>query len=272
VSPDSDNLADCSSFFVFHRHHHSLPGGMNMSYPPDPNNPYGQQQQNPYGQQQPQQQPGYGYPQQQAQQQQAYGFPQQQQPQADAYGQQQYGYQQQPQAGYQGYGADPYAGYAPQGQYANWGQRAGAYLIDGLIIGVVPGILYAIGIAAFAVSYTPGTVDPTTGAYTPGTASGSAGLMIVFELLAGIIALAGMLWIAWQEGTTGQSPGKKVMKIRLVRESDGQFIGMGAAFVRKIAHILDGFLCYLGYLWPIWDAKSQTFADKVMNTVVVTSN
>ena len=27
-------------------------------------------------------------------------------------------------------------------------------------------------------------------------------------------------------------------------------------------------LC-IGFLWPIWDSKRQTFADKIMNTVVV---
>ncbi|WUN50496.1 RDD family protein [Streptomyces sp. NBC_00306] len=31
----------------------------------------------------------------------------------------------------------------------------------------------------------------------------------------------------------------------------------------------DSIACYLGWLWPLWDAKKQTFADKVCNTVVV---
>ena len=35
-----------------------------------------------------------------------------------------------------------------------------------------------------------------------------------------------------------------------------------------ICHILDG-VCFIGYLWPIWDAKKQTFADKIMNTYVI---
>ena len=26
---------------------------------------------------------------------------------------------------------------------------------------------------------------------------------------------------------------------------------------------------YLGYLWPIWDSRKQTFADKIMSTFVV---
>ena len=54
-----------------------------------------------------------------------------------------------------------------------------------------------------------------------------------------------------------------------VREMDCR--QWAAAFVRKLAHILDALPCYVGYLWPLFDAKKQTFADKVMNTVVVRS-
>jgi hypothetical protein len=41
------------------------------------------------------------------------------------------------------------------------------------------------------------------------------------------------------------------------------------AFVRQICHILDALPCYLGFLWPLWDRKCQTFADKIMHTLVV---
>ena len=41
------------------------------------------------------------------------------------------------------------------------------------------------------------------------------------------------------------------------------------SFVRQLAHVLDGLPCYLGYLWPLWDAKRQTFADKVIGTYVI---
>ncbi len=33
-------------------------------------------------------------------------------------------------------------------------------------------------------------------------------------------------------------------------------------------HVVDG-LFYVGYLWPLWDAERQTFADKIIQTVVV---
>ncbi|MEY9876533.1 putative RDD family membrane protein YckC [Streptacidiphilus sp. MAP12-33] len=230
-----------------------------MSYPPDPNNPYGQPQQP--------QQPGYGYPQQQPQQPQqpAYGYPQQPpvDPYAQAQQQQAYGYPQQPQ--YPGYPvADPYAGYV-QNAYASWGSRVAAKLIDFVVVGLLPLILYIVGAAMSATSMT---YDPNTNQYT---SSGGNGFGVVLILLGGLLGLAGGLWLIHQEGTTGQTIGKRAVNIRVVREADGQYLGFGGAFVRQLAHFLDGFVCYLGYLWPLWDAKSQTFADKVMNTVVVKS-
>ena len=34
-------------------------------------------------------------------------------------------------------------------------------------------------------------------------------------------------------------------------------------------NIVNAIPCYLGYLWPLWDAKRQTFADKIMSTYVI---
>ncbi|MDQ1647203.1 MAG: hypothetical protein QOJ50_3387, partial [Cryptosporangiaceae bacterium] len=46
-------------------------------------------------------------------------------------------------------------------------------------------------------------------------------------------------------------------------------IGIGRTIRRDFAHIVDCFPWGIGVLWPLWDAKRQTFADKIMNTVVV---
>jgi len=63
--------------------------------------------------------------------------------------------------------------------------------------------------------------------------------------------------------------GKKWAGTRVLREQDGQVIGGGMGIARYILHILDAIPCYLGFLWPLWDAKKQTFADKILKTVVV---
>ena len=54
-----------------------------------------------------------------------------------------------------------------------------------------------------------------------------------------------------------------------LRELDGRPVGVGMAFVRRLAHFLDSLPIYLGWLWPLWDDKKQTFADKVCGTVVI---
>ncbi|WP_405497000.1 RDD family protein [Streptomyces sp. NBC_00096] len=190
---------------------------------------------NPYGQQQPPQgQPGY--PQQAPQ-----GVPPQ------------YGYPQQPMGvpPQQPYGAYPPAGMpgAMPGMppLAHWGLRAAAYLLDILIIA---GPLFLLNIVA------AGESEPSMG-------------VAIFSLITVLYAIGMGFFQLYKEGSTGQTIGKKVLGISLRREADGNVLGFGMAFVRKLAHFLDGIACYIGWLWPLWDAKKQTFADKVCSTVVI---
>ena len=44
---------------------------------------------------------------------------------------------------------------------------------------------------------------------------------------------------------------------------------MAKAFLRDLAHLLEG-ICFVGDLFPLWDQRRQTFADKIMTTVVTT--
>ncbi|MFC4786043.1 RDD family protein [Nocardioides sp. MAHUQ-72] len=212
------------------------------NYPPqDPNtqNQYGQQP-DPYAQQQ------YG--------QQQYG--QQPSGQANPYGQQP-AYGQQPGYGQPGYGmATP--------DYANWFKRVGAYLIDGLLTSVAGFPLwigYGILIASAETTTNP---DGTT---TTSMEGGGASLILI--LIGVLTSLAFFVWnTCMKQGRTGYSIGKGVLGIKLIAEKTGQPIGAGMAFVRYLCHIVDS-ICYLGYLWPLWDSKRQTFSDKIMSTIVV---
>ncbi|WP_446211786.1 RDD family protein [Micromonospora sp. IBSANI012] len=135
--------------------------------------------------------------------------------------------------------------------YANWPTRAGAYLIDGLI---------ASPFFLLARIFEP-TVDPTTGA-----TSGNQALFVLF-FLPGVLLVGYNRW--YLGGKTGRSWGKKALGVSLLRESTGQPIGMGKAFLRDLAHVADTLTCYIGWLFPLWDTKRQTFADKIVKTVVV---
>jgi uncharacterized RDD family membrane protein YckC len=124
---------------------------------------------------------------------------------------------------------------------ADWGVRAGGYLIDVAIIAVVLIPLYVLGAA---VSYA----------------------FIVLGWLAGL----GLgIFIAVQVGQGGQSPGMRTVGIKCIHQQTGQTIGAGLAIVRTIAHFVDSLICYVGWLFPLWDRNRQTLADKIMSTVVV---
>lgn len=185
--------------------------------------------QQPYGQQ-----PGYPQPQGQ-------GFGQQL-AQAPGYPPQQPGYPPQQPGGYGYPQGAPYQ-YGGPYQYASWGQRFVGGLID---YGITAAIMGAV-IGAAAAS----------GAYA---LIGLASLVNLFNVFYNICYLGGV---------KGQTFGKKVAGIKLIREDSGQPVGYGLAFGRAILHIVDALPIYIGFFAPLWDAKRQTFSDKIVNTLVV---
>jgi uncharacterized RDD family membrane protein YckC len=141
-----------------------------------------------------------------------------------------------------GYGAPP--GYGPPAgawagpPLASWGERVVANLID--YTGPVIIAVFVQNVVSYALG-----------------------------LLLSLAAIGWGIYNAYLQGQTGQSTGKKQGGLRLLNEQTGQPIGGGAGIGRFFVHILDALPCYVGFLWPLWDAKKQTFADKIMKTVVV---
>jgi uncharacterized RDD family membrane protein YckC len=134
------------------------------------------------------------------------------------------------------------------GQLAEWPQRVVAWLIDAVCI-------FVLYIAVFILAAIFGAISDALGA-------------IVF-ILGYLGAIVLQFWFAYLNGVKGQSPGKAVTGLKVVSEADGSLIGGGTGIVRAIAHFLDGIVCGLGYLLPLFDEKKQTIADKVMKTVVL---
>jgi uncharacterized RDD family membrane protein YckC len=175
-----------------------------------------------------------------------------------------------------GYGAAP-AGYgygAPTPPYASWGARAGAFIIDGLV-GAVAMIPFWIGYGLFLGGAVAGGVseyDPNTGMYTDAGEPNGA-LMAIGGLLMFIGFLVSLAFLYWnyglKQGKTGYTIGKGVLGIKVVKEADGQVLGTWFSIGRFFVHYLDQLACYIGYLWPLWDDKRQTFADKILSTIVI---
>ena len=121
---------------------------------------------------------------------------------------------------------------------AGFWRRLAAALIDGILLGIVSGILRAI--------------LGTGGGYAIGTLI-TIGYFVYFH------------------GTTGQTPGNAALSIRVVGKDDGATIGYGRAFVRWLVSLVSGFVILIGYLWMLWDSEKQTWHDKAANSVVIPS-
>jgi hypothetical protein len=141
----------------------------------------------------------------------------------------------------------PYTGGPSTPQKASWGKRVLTTILRGLVL--LPLNLLAQAVAA--------------GSDALGV------LMIIVVLVVGITYTVrsyiqrGHLGYDWADAQTG---------VAIVRESTGAPMGSGmSVFGRSFAHLLDAIPCYLGFLWPLWDKKGQTFADKVCSTIAVQS-
>ena len=138
-------------------------------------------------------------------------------------------------------GAQPVPGYqqqtGPSGPRAGFWTRFGAALIDGIILAVIQAILGAI----------------------VGSSAGQ-GLGI-------LIALGYFTY--FEGGPSGQTVGKRVLKIRVIDFQTGGEIGYVRGFIRWIGRYLSAIVILLGYLWMLWDKEKQTWHDKLSGAVVV---
>ena len=142
---------------------------------------------------------------------------------------------------------------ASESIYTPWFTRVLAYVIDSIPVY----LLTAIGGVVLYVFQPLERNGPSTTAW-----------MIVF--FCAMISVAFTVWnFVVRQGITGSSIGKQLMNFRVVGEQTQEPIGVGKSLLRQIAHGLDALICYIGFLFPLWDAKRQTIADKLLKTVCV---
>lgn len=147
--------------------------------------------------------------------------------------------------------------------YAGFWVRFWAFLIDTLIlVGIV--LLYngIWGLASGTGFWGKEVTDPLL-ADTVESAGSSLWAVSSAILLLIIVAYFICFW-RWR----GQTPGKMVMRVRIVR-FDGSAIGWGGAVMRFLGYIISILLVLTGLFWVIFDLRRQGFHDKIADTFVV---
>lgn len=139
-------------------------------------------------------------------------------------------------------------GGAPAGtSTADLGARVIAFLIDWIAI-------------PFGIRIVLGIVGAILGAV-------STALALLFSLVGFVLTLGYFGYQCYLEGTTGQTIGKKMQKIKVVGvDNGGQPIGVGMALARNLVNSVP---CYLGWVLGFFDAQKQTLGDKVSKSVTV---
>jgi uncharacterized RDD family membrane protein YckC len=152
-------------------------------------------------------------------------------------------------------------GVAPQGAmvYAGFWVRFGAIFIDGIILGVVWGILAAV---VFAV-LTPGL---SRAGSAPEAALATISVVFVFFYLA--LLASGACYEAFFVSRSGATLGKKALGLKVVMP-DGGPVSLGRAFGRHFAKILSAIPLCIGFIMVGFDAEKRGLHDYVCNTRVI---
>jgi len=143
-------------------------------------------------------------------------------------------------------GGQPMAPYAPQANYGGFWIRVVAYIIDGIIVGVVGLIVDVI--------FRANPNDPSSAGY---------GIANLINFLIGVAYFVGF-WTYWSA-----TPGQRVLKLKVVDANTMQPIGVGKALLRYIGLIVSFLVCFVGVIWVAFDARKQGWMDKIAGTVVL---
>ena len=156
--------------------------------------------------------------------------------------------------------AAPTSSYSPPSPLGDLGSRIVAGIIDYIIIGIVAGILAMFLFLGTAASVVAG---PAMIIGFPGWISGVLGIL-------GVIWLLWLVYFTYFEGTSGQTIGKTLVHIKVIKE-DGSRCDFGSALIRNILRIVDylPFLYILGIVLIATTEKRQRLGDMLAKTIVV---
>jgi len=92
-------------------------------------------------------------------------------------------------------------------------------------------------------------------------------VMGLFAPVLGELVVLALLFINFYlEGSTGQSFGKKVLGIYVIKHDTGEFLGGMAGIGRRLLHALD-YVLFIGFIVAL--VNTRTFADMIVGSTVV---
>ncbi|KAA0095501.1 RDD family protein [Mycolicibacterium sp. P1-18] len=151
--------------------------------------------------------------------------------------------------------------------YAPWWRRVVATVVDVLPVAA----LAVLAVALVWLTRNP-SCDADPSVRDLGPQCGDAGATTLGRWCFAACWLAIVGYAAWnvglRQGRSGSTVGKSLVKIRVLDAITRRPIGFWRSTIRLLTHLVDVVPAGVGFLWPLWDRRSQTFADKLTTTVV----
>jgi uncharacterized RDD family membrane protein YckC len=145
--------------------------------------------------------------------------------------------------------------------FGGFWRRLWAYMVDKFILYLMSLILFLIGLIAMGLR----GVSPLSIVVTGDLPRGMALFMALYLMTA---LLMDMVYYIWFHGTVGQTLGKRLLGLRVIRIS-GDKMTLGIAFLRWVGSLVSGIFFFLGFLWIAIDGRKQGWHDKIAATLVV---
>jgi uncharacterized RDD family membrane protein YckC len=138
------------------------------------------------------------------------------------------------------------------GAYAGLVTRAIAYVLDAAAINLVALVVATAAALALSIFHLPNAVETAV----------TATLAVVYVLWA-----IGYFVAFWS--TTGQTPGSRVMRIRVIDAHGAPGLKPRRALVRVGGLVLATIPLFAGFLIMLWDGRRRCLQDRLARTVVV---
>jgi len=150
-------------------------------------------------------------------------------------------------------------------EYADFGKRLGAMLIDGLILGAAYVVVGGVFAGLFFGSMGPGVIS---GNAEIGEQTFFLGIFLyMIFILAALVG--GWLYFALQESSSRMATiGKRAMGI-VVTDMEGHRISFGKASIRFFGKWISGAIMYVGYIMAAFTDKKQALHDMIANSLVM---
>ena len=153
--------------------------------------------------------------------------------------------------------------------YAGFWLRVVAYIIDGLIIGVIFGVLFLIGIAFVGI----GSMETMARGMHNGDAEPPVALVLMLIFIFFLSIVASWIYYAYLESSPNQGTLGKMALGLIVTDVQGRRISFGHATGRFFAKIITGLIPLgIGYMMAGFTEKKQALHDMIAATLALRKN